>query len=148
MCIAQTFEIIASVATVAGAVISVCVFNHSVKRERRILTIDNFSKFREKYPLEISAMTDIEKIDYLRDIEYFCIGVNNKIYDFKILQKMSGKRLLGQYQKEMKVFLENRREIQDTDKIWNEYEKVMQRLECHYCSNKNWIQKIICRKRS
>lgn len=143
----EIYEVITSIASVAGAGISVGVFCRTIKRERRILTIKAISGFREKHQLETFNMTDAEKKEYLKDIEYICIGINNKIYDFKILQKMCGKRLLSQYQNGMEDFVKLRREIRDTDEIWNEYEKVMKKLECHYCSNKNRIQKLFCKKR-
>ncbi len=143
----QTYEVITSIASVAGAVISVWVFCHSVNRERQILTIKAISGFREKHQLETFNMTDAEKKEYLKDIEYLCIGINNKIYDFKMLRKMCGKRLLSQYKNEMKDFVKIRREKCGTDEIWSEYEKVMKKLEHHYCSTKNRIQKLFCKNR-
>ena len=139
-------DFFANLAAVAGAVISVGVFKYTVKREQRCLTIEKISKFRENNSKNIDDMNNDEKLNYLREIEFICTGINNKLYDFKILQKMSGKRLLGQYQKHMKSFVASRRIEKGTDEIWCEYEKVMQRLECHYCSKKNWFQKLFCQK--
>ena len=146
MCFIDVVEIAANIAAVAGSVISACVFKHSIKRERQILTIKTFSKFRQKFPKEIVKMSNDERKDYLREIEFFCLGINNKIYDFDTLRKMSGKRLLSQYKK-MKYFVNIRRKERNEDSIGCEYEKVMKRLECYYCTDKKIIQKIFCRKK-
>ena len=147
MCIVQIIEVLADVAAVLGAIISVGVFKHSVKKERQILTLEIYSKIREKHSLEIFEMSEEEKLNYLKDLEYFCVGVNSGIYDFKALQKMSGKRLYSQYVNELKDYVNLRREKRDAKEIWCEYEKVMQQLECHYCSKKNAFQKYFCKKR-
>lgn len=138
------FDLLADLAAVVGAVVTVFVFRHGVKRERKILTIDEYSRIRSDHS---GIVTDDEKLDYLKDMEFFCVGINSGIYDFKILQKMSGRRLLSLYQDEMKDFIIYRRESQNEKDAWCEYETVMRCLECHYCSSKGRFRKFFCKKR-
>ena len=134
-------EIAANIAAVVGAIISVFVYRGTVNREKRILTIENFSKIRDKYPQELYGSNERIKLDYLRDMEFFCLGVNQNIYSFDIMQKMSGKRLLAQYECYMKEFISERR-ANHSETIWIEYEKTMNRLYKYYeCSMREGVRK-------
>ncbi|MBR6826506.1 MAG: DUF4760 domain-containing protein [Oscillospiraceae bacterium] len=92
-------------------------------------------------------MSEGQALLYLKDMEFFCIGVNSGIYDFGVSQRVSVRRLLAQYQTEIRHLIEIRRQEQGATDIWCEYERVMQRLECHYCSSKNRFRKFFCKKR-
>ena len=65
-------------------------------------------------------------------MEFFCIGINNGIYDFCILRKMSGQRLLNQYRSGMCEFVDSRRKRSQKTDDWCEYKKVMYKLEKYY----------------
>lgn len=123
------FEIFGNIAAVIGAIISVAVYSHTVKREKKLLTIDTFSKIREKYHKEIP---ENERMKFLKEMEFFCVGINEGIYDINIIKKMSGKLLLEQYD-EMKPYIKERRTVlQNSECYWCEYEKAMRKLQCMY----------------
>lgn len=130
-------------APVAGALIAAYVYWHTVRRDKKIETIKKLSELRDKYPQKVSN-DDI--LNYLRDMEYFCTGINEGIYDLKIVKKMSGKRLLRQYDEYIQATIAARREQRDSEIIWKEYEEVMQKLNLMYtCKGCIW-RKWFCRK--
>lgn len=133
MCFEYVIRISADIAAVVGAFITVFIFRRNVKRERKILTIKAFSEFRNKFPLNTKQMSLKKKKEYLREIEFLCVGINNGVYDFKILQKMSGRRLLSQYDNGMGNFVALRCQRTGKDDDWCEYKKVIIKLRKHYC---------------
>ena len=129
----QILSILAELAAVIGAVISVFVYYDTVKRERKITTLQAYAELRDKYPPNIETLDDDQKLAYLKDLEFFCTGINEGVYDIHILKKMCGKRLIRQYDNVMKAFVEHRREISATgSKAWIEYEKTVLRLKKFY----------------
>lgn len=129
MNVTVVIELIGNIAAVIGAIISVSVYGNTVKREKKILTIETFSKIREKYKKEIS---ENDRTKFLKEMEFFCVGINEGIYDINIIKKMSGKLLLEQYDG-MKPYIKERKAThQDPECYWCEYEKVMQKLQCMY----------------
>ena len=54
-------------------------------------------------------MDDHQKLEYLNELEYFSVGVNQKIYDIDVVIKMSGHRLIRQYDNWMRSFIDDRR---------------------------------------
>ncbi|MBE6619205.1 MAG: DUF4760 domain-containing protein [Ruminococcaceae bacterium] len=119
-------EIIASITSVLGSIVSVSVYRTTMKREKKILTIEHLSKIREEYSGGFpSEKNNIEK--YLKKMEFFCVGINSGIYDIKIVKKMSGRLLLEHYEK-MKIYIQKKKH----ESSWCEYEKVMKKLQKMY----------------
>lgn len=137
-------ETVANVFVIIGAIISVCTYRHSVRKEARLSTMKAYSKIRSKYLDEISKK---EIKGYLREMEFFCLGINNKVYDFKTLRRMSGRRLYKQYQNQIKPYIELRRTKDTAKNSWYEYERVMRKLECYYCPNRIRLLKPFCKRR-
>ena len=136
VCICKICNFLLKYSPVIGSIISVFVFAYNVTREKRILTIKEFSKIRNCYREDVSRMEDDQKIDYLRDLEFFCLGINKGIYNFQIFRKMSGKRLYIQYDEQLKPFIKVRRDLHKENNYYCEYEKVMKKLSKYY-KNKN-----------
>lgn len=123
-------EVIAALVSVAGAVISVVIYLRTVKREAKIATLNVLRNLRGKYP-DFGYKTDDEKTQYLKEMEFFCTGVNEKIYDINIVKKMSRTFLLSQYECVFKEFIKERKADVGQKNIYCEYENVIKKLrEC------------------
>lgn len=136
---------IGDMAAVVACVISVVVYKHTVSREARTETIKQLTLLRSKYP-KVSWLTKKQKINYLRDMEFFCAGVNEKIYDLDIVKKMSGRRLLKDYTA-LEDFVAQRKQMQThPETTYIEYETVMKKLECSYCGHGRRKKSVFCKK--
>lgn len=102
-------SIVSASAAVVALVISVAVYWHGLKREIKLETIKSFSEIRKRY-FNTKKMDDRQKLKYLNELEYFAVGVEQKIYDIDIVIKMSGRRLKRQYDSWIKEFIKDRRE--------------------------------------
>ena len=120
-------EFLSGFAAVASFIATVFIHRKTVERQRKIETIAAYSAIREKQPVSIKNASNKEIDDYLLDMEFFCVGINNGIYDVKILKEMSGKRLLGQYEE-----IKQRKSNFSETTAWSEYIKVMERLASMY----------------
>lgn len=87
--IAQACEIASGISAAVAVVISIAIYRHGLNRERRTDTLKNLSEIRRQY-FNTKTLDDKEKLKYLNELEYFATGVNEKIYDIKIVKKMSG----------------------------------------------------------
>lgn len=120
-------QIVSAGAAIASFVGSVIVYKMSLGRERRLDTLRTLSELRMRYPT-VEGMCKSDKLDYLQELEFFATGVNNKIYDIKIVKRMSKSRLTTQYNLYLKKFIEERREKKNSTS-YIEYEKMIQKLE-------------------
>lgn len=127
----EFIALLANISTVIAAILSVVVYRNTVNRERKILTVDHWKELRQKYSGGFPE-NDEERHQYLRDMEFFCVGINSGIYDIKIVKKMSGKLMLKQYEKS-KIYIEEKiKEGKFTNRGWNEYLKVIDKLKKMY----------------
>lgn len=99
--IAQIVSAGVAVLSFAGSVI---VYRRTLNRERKLDTIKMLSEIRMKYP-KIFGLSYKAKKKYIKELEFFATGVNQKIYDIKIVSKMSGSRLIYQYEKYLKKII-------------------------------------------
>lgn len=113
-----------------GFGIGVCVYN-TVRRESKLLVMEEYSKIRDKYP-SLNNASDEERRAYLKEMEFLCLGINNKIYDFDTLRKMSGKRLVSIYQDCFVNYISDSRKSYGNELNWIEYEKVMIKMSKYY----------------
>lgn len=130
-------EALPMVISVAALIATVCIHIHEVKREKQILTMSEVSRIRRRYPnMNPKAkhpVSDKIRLKYLREMERFCTGVNNGVYDFETLQKLSGHFLYTQYNKYMRDFVRKRRKSkEESEWKYNQYEKVMKKLGRKY----------------
>ena len=129
----EIISFLADLAAVVGALISVLVYYDTVNRDRKAATIDHYAELRDKYPQLIEDFTEEQKLAYLKDLEFFCTGINEGIYDLHVLKRLCGKRLIRQYDNVMRAYVEQRRQKSATgNKAWVEYEKTILRLKKFY----------------
>ncbi len=120
-------QIVSAGAAVASFIGSVMIYKASLNRERRLDTLRILSELRMRYPT-VKGMCESDKLAYLQELEFFATGVNNKIYDIRIVKTMSKSRLVTKYNPYLKEFIEERRKKkQSTSYI--EYKKMIQKLE-------------------
>lgn len=120
--------IVSALAAVIAAVISVIIYLHTINRERKLYTTQEFFKLRDKYPNLYNATQD-KRLQYLKEMERFCTGVNNKVFDIKIIKQMSGHFLVKQYDDYMQELIYSRRNDNENEWKYIEYEKVINKLK-------------------
>lgn len=122
---AQIVSAVAAVGSFAGSVIA---YRRTLNRERKLDTIKMLSEIRMKYP-KICGLSYKAKKKYIKELEFFATGVNQKIYDIKIVSKMSGSRLIYQYEKYLKKIIKRIRKGKEDSKTYIEYEKMINKLK-------------------
>ena len=123
--IAQIVSAGVAVLSFAGSVI---VYRRTLNKERKLDTIKMLSEIRMKYP-KIFGLSYEAKKKYIKELEFFATGVNQKIYDIKIVSKMSGSRLIYQYEKYLKKIIKRIRKGKEDSKTYIEYEKMINKLK-------------------
>lgn len=126
--VVQFFEIISGVSAAVAIIISITLYRHGLKKERKMDTLKSLSEIRKNY-FNTNTLNHNEKLKYLNELEYFATGVNEKIYDIKIVKKMSGNRLIKQYDNWAGDFIKFRRKSHGNNKTYYEYEKMINRLK-------------------
>ena len=66
--------------------------------------------------------------EYLSRMERFSVGVHCKVYDISIINSMSGRVLVGQYNSYIRDYIKNRIEQGMEDSTYCEYEKLIKKL--------------------
>ena len=69
------------------------------------------------------------KKKYIKELEFFATDVNQKNYDIKIVSKMSGSRLIYQYEKYLKKIIKRIRKEKEDSKEYIEYEEMINKLK-------------------
>lgn len=124
----EIISLIADFASIGSLIVAIFVHWRIVSRDRKRETIAEFNKIRDKYPnINFSSSYD-EKLAYLKELERFCVGVNQGIYDLDILAKMSRSLLVSQFAY-MKNLVKERREDLEQESAYSEYIIVMNKLE-------------------
>lgn len=126
--ILQICEIISGISAAMAIIISIALYKHGLNQERRADTLKNLSEIRTRY-FDTKIPNDKEKLKYLNELEYFATGVNERIYDIKIVKKMSGSRLVRQYDNWMANFIQIRKSQYGNDKAYCECEKMIKGLK-------------------
>ena len=135
-CIVQICEIISGAAAAVAIIISIVLYLHGLNRERKLDTLKLLSEIRRKY-FNTKSLDDKQKLQYLNELEYFATGVNAKIYEIKIVKKMSGSRLLKQYENWIATFIQRRKAKYGNNNAYCEYEKMIKKLKDMSKSDKN-----------
>ena len=116
-------QIITASIAVAGFVLSVIIYKRTLNRERRLDTLKTLSELRVKF-----SESDTTSIKYL---EFFATGVNQGIYDINIVKKMSGNRLVKQYDENLRDLVEKKRQKKDGNidsEAYVQYEAMIEEL--------------------
>lgn len=113
--------------SIMALLFSIGIYIHGINRERKNDTLKCFSEIRRKY-YNTKNFDDKEKLKYLNELEFFATGINTGIYSIKIVKKLSGSRLIKQYNYTMADFIHSRREKYGDEKTYCEYEKMIKKL--------------------
>lgn len=106
--VVQFCQVVSGLSAVVAIIISIMLYRHGLKRERKTDTLRVFSEIRKKY-YNTKTLDEKEKLMYLNELEYFATGVNENIYDIRIVKKISGGRLIKQYENWIADFIQIRR---------------------------------------
>lgn len=127
---------VGAIGTILAAFIAVFVYKDTVQRAMRLATIEEYTRIRNAYPNlspKASNLVDDEtRLNYLKEMERFCTGVNLKLYHIETLNKMSGARLITQYDEYIKQLILDRRDRVrnvNADDLYCEYEKTIEELK-------------------
>ena len=126
--IVQICEIVSGIAAAIAIITSIALYIHGLNRERKLDTLKILSEIRRKY-YNTKTLDDKQKLQYLNELEYFSTGVNAKIYEIKIVKRMSGSRLLRQYENWIADFIQYRRARQGNNNAYSEYEKMIEKIK-------------------
>lgn len=119
-------QIITALIAVAGFVLSVIIYKRTLNRERRLDTLKTLSELRVKFSKPGTTNTK-----YLKALEFFATGVNQGIYDINIVKKMSGNRLVKQYDENLRDLVEKKRQKKDgsiDSEAYVQYETMIEEL--------------------
>lgn len=131
---------IGDVVSAVSVMVSLSIFYATYRRDRKLQTMERYSRIRDKYP-EVLSSCFAERKKYLNDMEFFCTGINSGLYDIYILKKMGGKRIISIYDRCLKNLIETKRRA-GKNETWQEYEIVVNRLKAMYCMERFLIPKL------
>jgi len=112
-------------------------FRNNVKINRLERTLNVFPTIREEYfdltkkVLLNGVVTPNGEIllrEYLAKMERFSVGVHCKIYDVSIVERMSGRVLMGQYDNFIREYIANRIKNGMSVTTYCEYEKLIKMI--------------------
>lgn len=126
--VVQVCQIISGISAAIAIIVSIVFYRRSLNRERKTDTLRNLSVIRRKY-FNTKRLDDDEKLQYVNELEYFATGINEKVYDIAIVKKMSGSRLVRQYDNWAKDFIMKRRDMFGNSKTYCEYENMIKDLK-------------------
>ena len=139
---------VTDIITACTLAFSVFVFRNEKKRERIRATLQVFPNIRNNLgdltaqieaikiirckELRISKKKEILK-KYVLEMERFSVGVNNRAYDLKIVNQMSGGVLLQHYEQYVKGYIEYARRKNggkyiSGENLYINYEKMIKKL--------------------
>lgn len=102
--ISLIIAIISAVVAFASVIVSVVIYNHTVKHDRKQATLEAYNRLQTEVfdklnmytPAQIRNICDDSKSPeykqisgYLARIEHFCVGINEKIYDEDVFYAMA-----------------------------------------------------------
>ena len=125
--------IISIIGIVLATLISLYSHMKIINRDLKINTIEHLSKIRAEFPNLSSANMancSAEKLEekraqYLKRMEFFCLGINEGAFSIEIATKMSGHLLVKQFNNYMKSFVDDHR---TNGYEYRNYDIVMERM--------------------
>ena len=131
-----SWEALGAWGTITAAGIAAITYRDSVLRAGRLETIREFSRIRMKYP-NMARQAGLpggeeELTAYLRELERFCVGVLEGVYDLDVVVSLAGNLLLSQYDGFMRQLIEERRrqthQQASKDTIYLDYITVIEQI--------------------
>lgn len=147
--ISLIISVVSAVISIVAIAVSVWIYFATVIHDRKEATLEAFNRLQSEVLdninlltksqiSELSRNTHSEKYkevsSYLARIEHFCVGINTHIYDLNIVKRMAGKYFIGLYDKCLPM-IEKKRNINKTDKHYNEFQSTVEKLEYKYKRN-------------
>ena len=120
-------QIVSALAAAGSFVGSLVVYKRSVNRECKLETLRKLTELRMKYP-SMDEISYDDRLDYIKELEFFAIGINQKIYDLEIVNKMSGSRLISQYDIALEEIVKQKRKGKEESTAYIEYEQMIKQL--------------------
>ena len=127
MNIVDIAQIVSALAAAGSFVGSLVVYKRSVNRECKLETLRKLTELRMKYP-SMDEISYDDRLDYIKELEFFAIGINQKIYDLEIVNKMSGSRLISQYDIALEEIVKQKRKGKEESTAYIEYEQMIKQL--------------------
>lgn len=124
----EVHEFISCATAILAVILSITVYIHGLNRERKLDTLRRFSELRQEY-FNTKDLDMKGKLKYLNELEHFATGVNEGIYDIRTVKRMSGRRLIKQYDTWGADLIKERRELSGTSTAFCEYEKLIKRIK-------------------
>ena len=122
-------------------IVSICSYRASVKLERKKATIEAIGKLQNEAIDKLNLYTKKEIAEIAQNersaeykavssllgrVEHFAVGVNNKVYDEDIANKLAGELLVPLYSKLLPVIQKKRTHNKN---VYDDFEKLACRLE-------------------
>ena len=118
---------------------AISIYTHLsiLKRDKKALTIQTLSLIRNKYPNLKSVSTakcesqeELNKlrVAYLKEMEFFAVGIKEDVFDINIVAKMSGHLLVTQYDDYMNKVVNQAR---THDWAYTNYDEFISALKKH-----------------
>ena len=122
--IKENKDILSLVISTIMMLFSVFVYRKTVERDCKNQTIKKLAEIRTEYR-GFGPLSSEKKKRYIQELEFLSIGVEEKIYSFDIIKKMSKKRLVSQYDKYIEKFLKEQYKEDD----YKSYKKMIKKLQ-------------------
>ncbi len=127
-----------SLGTVSALIFAVISYRHDEKIKRQQRTAEAYLPIREKYyELETRLINcnSRHKLlkQYLGEMEIFATGINLNAYSIEYINRISGGKLINQYNNIIKDFIENRKSCKaqnfiNSEDLYCEYEEMIKKL--------------------
>ena len=139
-------SIVSIILAIISAIHSFFVYNQTVKHDKKQATLDSFNVLQEQVLDKINLYSNLKVKEIAEDarskeykeltifmarIEHFSVGVNSDIYDVDIVKRLAGKHFCALYDKLLPM-IEKKRKINKSDKHYDEFEKLINELNCLY----------------
>ena len=140
----------ALVVSVVAVGVSVVTYNNSLKRERKQATLDAFNILQSQVLDELNHHSRAEFVEVAQNsrkkehkaqfdsfrgllarCEHFAVGVNEKIYDFNVVDKLAAAHLIFLYEK-VKPVIQEVRYRPNAEKYYGEFEHLVVRLRAKH----------------
>ena len=141
-------SIAALVFSLVSGIYTFVVHCSELRRARRQATLDAFNLLQNQVldQLNLYRKADIVRIaeepcsdEYktvsalLARCAHFAVGVNEGIYDKETVRRLAGRYFIGIYMK-MEPLIEKKRKINQTERHYEELEKLVETLKQFYCN--------------
>ena len=120
--------IVNGIGTIAALIVTITIYCLGIKKERKIDTIKTFSAIRRRFGQVNKASSDIEKKSYVKELEFFAIGIKERIYDIGVITKMSGSLLCSQNNIWLQSYIIEKQLLHNNSQTYKNVEIMLSRI--------------------